>query len=85
MTSLVVDKNISEYINVDTLSSEGGNNATFIIAIEGFINQSQTKSERISNLFRSDLIQTKIFKNVFFSTPKEINKWKTAYTINLVI
>ena len=85
MTSLVVDKNISEYINIDTLSSEGGNNATFIIAIEGFINQSQTKSERISNLFRSDLIQTKIFKNVFFSTPKEINKWKTAYTINLVI
>ncbi len=85
VTSLVVDKNISEYINIDTLSSEGGNNATFIIGIEGFINQSQTKSERISNLFRSDLIQTKIFKNVFFSTPKEINKWKTAYTINLVI
>jgi len=85
VTNLVVDKNIGEYLNVDTLNSKGDNNAAFVIFIEGFYNQNQSKSERISNLFKSDLIQTKIFKNVFFSPPKEINKWKTVYTINLLI
>ncbi|MEC9457301.1 MAG: hypothetical protein VX537_07745 [Candidatus Neomarinimicrobiota bacterium] len=57
----------------------------FIIALDGFYNQGVEKAIGSGKLFQSALVSDSNFKAVYFSPAQAVNKWKTSFSINLLL
>ncbi|MEC9456353.1 MAG: hypothetical protein VX537_02895, partial [Candidatus Neomarinimicrobiota bacterium] len=60
-------------------------NPMFIISLDGFYSQGMEKATSMVESFKSNLESNNNFKAVFFSSGKAVNKWKTSFSINLML
>ena len=83
VTSLILDKELSSYVIDDTLSND--DNLMFIISLDGFYSLGKEKASNMAQSFKNVLDSSNTFKAVYFSPGKVVNKWKTSFSISLVL
>ena len=79
----ILDKELSSYVIDDTLSND--DNLMFIISLDGFYSLGKEKASNMAQSFKNVLDSSNTFKAVYFSPGKVVNKWKTSFSISLVL
>ena len=87
VTNLVLDKDVIGYAMDDSVRAKlnAQDNPMFIISLDGFYSQGMEKATIIVKSFKSNLESNNNFKAVFFSPGQIVNKWKTSFSINLML
>jgi len=87
VTNLILDKDVVGLATDDTARSKIADydDPMFIIVIDGFYNHGMGKATKFVELFKNSLISNENFKVVYFSPGKAVNKWKTSFSINIVL
>jgi DNA repair exonuclease SbcCD ATPase subunit len=87
VTNLILDKDVAGYAMDDSVRAKlnAQDNSMFIIALDGFYNQGVEKAIGSGKLFQSALVSNSNFKAVYFSPAQAVNKWKTSFSINLLL
>ena len=87
VTNLVLDKDVVGYAMDDSVRAKltAQDNPMFIISLDGFYSQGMEKATSMVESFKSNLESNNNFKAVFFSSGKAVNKWKTSFSINLML
>ena len=87
VTNLILDKDVAGYAMDDSVRAKlnAQDNPMFIIALDGFYKQGVEKASGMVKLFQSALVSNSNFKAVYFSPAQAVNKWKTSFSINLLL
>ena len=87
VTNLILDKDVAGYAMDDSVRAKltAQDNPMFIIALDGFYKQGVEKASGMVKLFQSALESNNNFKAVYFSSARAVNKWKTSFSINLLL